>query len=254
MYKYQLDSPKPPIFEQIEAERLHRKQRLTAALRLFARFGLDDGIGGSITARDPELKDHFWVNPLGVSLRNIQVSDLILVNSEGKAIEGDKSADPVIAIQCQIHLARPAIVAVAYAHSVYGRSWSSLGRMLDPISQDSCAFYQDHSVFDDCTGVELELEDGKRIAQTLGEGKAVILRNQGMLTVGHSVDEAAWWFIAMERACQAQLLAEAAGNPVRLAHDTARLTYHQMGSHLVGWSNFQSLYQMIVRLQPDLLS
>ena len=254
MYKYQLDSPKPPIFEQIEAERLHRKQRLTAALRLFARFGLDDGIGGSITARDPELKDHFWVNPLGVSLRNIRVSDLILVNSEGQAIEGDKSANPIIAIQCQIHVARPAIVAVAYAHSVYGKSWSSIGRRLDPISQESCAFYQDHSVFDDYTGGELESEEGKRIAKTLGEGKAVILRNQGMLTVGHSVDEAAWWFMAMERACQAQLLAEAAGNPVILAHETARLTYHQVGLHLVGWSNFQSLYEMIVRLQPELLS
>jgi ribulose-5-phosphate 4-epimerase/fuculose-1-phosphate aldolase len=215
---------------------------------------LDDGIATSITARDPELKDHFWVNPVGVPLRNIRVSDLILVNSEGKAIEGDKAANPIIAIHTQIHFARPAVVAVAYAHSVYGKSWSSLGRMLDPISQESCAFYQDHSVFDDDTGVEIDLEAGKRIAKTLGEGKAVILRNQGMLTVGHSVDEAAWWFMAMERSCQAQLLAEAAGNPDILAHDTARLTYHQVGSHLVGWSNFQSLYKMIVRLQPELLN
>ncbi|HEY9690753.1 MAG TPA: class II aldolase/adducin family protein [Oculatellaceae cyanobacterium] len=253
MHRYQLDSPKPPIFEQIEADRLHRKQRLTAALRLFARFGLDDGIASTITARDPQLKDHFWVNPCGMSLRNIRVSDLILVNTEGKAIEGDKSPHPAIAIHSQIHIARPAVVAVVYAHSVYGKSWSSLGRMLDPITHESCAFYQDHSVFDDSTAVELESEQAKRIAKTLGEGKAVILRNQAMLTVGHSVDEAAWWFIAMERACQAQLLAEAAGNPVILAHDTARLTYHQVGTHLVGWSNFQSLYKMIVRLQPELL-
>ena len=60
----------------------------------------------------------------------------------------------------------------------------------------------------------LDTEEGKRIGHALGENKAVILRNHGLLTVGHSVDEAAWWFITMERTCQAQLLAMAAGTPV----------------------------------------
>ena len=51
--------------------------------------------------------------------------------------------------------------------------------------------------------------------------KAAILRNHGLLTVGHTVDEAAWWFITMERCCQAQLLAEAAGTPVPIDDETA---------------------------------
>ena len=60
----------------------------------------------------------------------------------------------------------------------------------------------------------LDLEEGKRIGAALGDNKAVILRNHGLLTVGHSVDAAVWTFITMERSCQAQLLAEAAGTPV----------------------------------------
>ena len=104
------------------------------------------------------------------------------------------------------------MVAAAHAHSIYGKSWSALGRILDPITQDVCAFYEDHAVFDDYTGVVLDLEEGKRIAHALGDNKAAILRNHGLLTVGHSVDEAAWWFITMERSCQAQLLASPAGN------------------------------------------
>jgi ribulose-5-phosphate 4-epimerase/fuculose-1-phosphate aldolase len=60
-------------------------------------------------------------------------------------------------------------------------------------------------------GVVLDLEEGKRIAHELGDCKAAILRNHGLLTVGHSVEEAAWWFITMERSCHAQLIAEAAG-------------------------------------------
>ena len=105
------------------------------------------------------------------------------------------------------------MIAAAHAHSIYGKSWSSLGRLLDPITQDVCAFYEDHALFDDYTGVVLDLEEGKRIAHALGDSKAVILRNHGLLTVGHSVDEAAWWFITMERSCQAQLLAVGGGRP-----------------------------------------
>ena len=113
-------------------------------------------------------------------------------------------------------------MAAAHAHSIYGKSWSTLGRLLDPLTQDACAFYEDHALFDDYTGVVLDLEEGKRIAHALGDDKAVILRNHGLLTVGHSVDEAAWWFITMERSCQAQLLAEAAGTPVLIDEDSAR--------------------------------
>ncbi|WP_324634413.1 class II aldolase/adducin family protein [Phormidium sp. CCY1219] len=114
-------------------------------------------------------------------------------------------------------------------------------------------YQEDHAVFDDYTGVVLDLDEGDRLAQTLGDRKAVILRNHGLLTVGHSVDEAAWWFITMERSCQAQLMAEAAGTPILIRPEIAQLTYTQVGTHYMGWFSFQSLYDMIVRQQPDLL-
>src|SRR4029079_10386687 len=91
------------------------------------------------------------------------------------------------------------------------------------------------SLFDDFTGVVLDIEEGKRIGVALGEHKAVILRNHGLLTVGHSVEEAAWWFITMERTCQAQLLAEAAGTPVLIDAECAAATARQVGSDRRGW-------------------
>jgi len=66
------------------------------------------------------------------------------------------------------------------------------------------------------------------------------------------VDEAAWWFVTMERTCQAQLLAEAAGTPKLIDPDTARLTAGQIGTHQAGWLGYQSLYEWIARLEPDL--
>lgn len=246
--------PQPPIFASVEDERLHRKQRLAAALRLFGRFGFSEGIAGHITARDPERLDHFWVNPFGMHFSLIRASDLILVSDRGEVVHGNQPVnEAAFAIHSQIHAARPDVVAVAHSHSVYGKSWSSLGRLLDPLTQDACSFYQDHSLFNDYTGVVLEIEEGRRIAQILGKNKAMILRNHGLLTVGHSVDEAAWWFITMERSCQAQLLAEAAGKPVFIESDRARLTQRQVGSHKMGWFSFQPLYDMIVRQQPELL-
>src|ERR1700704_1648272 len=162
----------------IEQERLHRKQNLAAAFRLFSRFGFDEGVAGHITARDPELTDHFWVNPFGMHFGQVRVSDLILVNDSGEVVEGGRPVNAAaFAIHSQVHRARPDVIAAAHAHSLYGKSWSSLGRLLDPITQDACAFYGDHALFDDYTGVVLDLEEGRRISAALGERKAVILRN-----------------------------------------------------------------------------
>jgi ribulose-5-phosphate 4-epimerase/fuculose-1-phosphate aldolase len=243
-----------PQFANVEDERHHRKVRLAAAFRLFGRFGFDEGVAGHITARDPQYPDCFWVNPFGMNFGRIHVSDLILVNHEGKVVDGDGSLNQAaFAIHSQIHGARPDVIAAAHAHSIYGKSWSTLGRLLDPLTQDACAFFEDHALFDDYTGPVLEPDEAKRIAHALGDKKAVILRNHGNLTVGHSVDEAAWWFVTMERTCQAQLLAEAAGRPILIAEEYARLTAPQAGSHAAGWFAFQPLFDKISWEQPDLL-
>lgn len=237
----------------IDEERLHRKQRLAAGFRLFGKFGFDEGVAGHITARDPELLDHFWVNPFGKSFKQICVSDLLLVSHTGEVVEGNASVNgAAFAIHSQVHAARPDVVAAAHSHSIYGKSWSSLGRLLDPITQDACAFHGDHGLFDDFTGVVLDVEEGQRIGSALGEHKAVILRNHGLLTVGHSVEEAVWWFVTMERSCQAQLLAEAAGTPVLIGDKMATLTARQVGSHAAGWYSFQPLWDVITAEQPDL--
>jgi len=246
--------PSPPTFARPEEERRHRKQRLAAAFRLFARYGFDEGVAGHITARDPERLDHFWVNPFGMHFRQIRASDLILVNDRGTVVEGNYPVNgAAFAIHSQVHAARPDVVAAAHSHSLHGKAWSSLGRPLDPITQDSCAFYEDHGLFADFTGVVYQTSEGERIAEALGQHKAVILRNHGLLTVGHTVEEAAWWFLAMDRSCHAQLLAEAAGEPVKIDSVNAAMTREQIGSHAAGWFQAQPYFSLIIHEQPDLL-
>jgi ribulose-5-phosphate 4-epimerase/fuculose-1-phosphate aldolase len=243
----------PPVFDTLEEERLHRKQELAAAFRIFGRFGFSEGVAGHITARDPEHADRFWVNPFGMSFSQIKVSDLILVDNQGTVVEGSRPVNTAaFCIHSQVHQARPDAVAAAHAHSLHGKAFSSLGILLDPLTQDACAFYQDHGLYDDYRGVVNDIEDGKRIATALGPHKAVILQNHGLLTVGHSVAEAAWWFVTMERSCQAQLLAMAAGTPRRIDSDTALLVRSQIGFPLAGWFQFRPLWDQVVASDPDL--
>jgi ribulose-5-phosphate 4-epimerase/fuculose-1-phosphate aldolase len=244
----------PPTFDTIEAERQHRKERLAGSLRIFGRLGFGEGVAGHITARDPELLDHFWVNPFGMSFRHVRVSDLILVNHQGEVVHGNKPVNrAAFVIHAAVHAARPDVVAAAHAHSVHGKAFSSLGRLLDPITQDACAFYEDHTVVTEGGGmVVLEEEAGKALAAGLGPHKAAIHQNHGLFTVGQSVDEAVWWFVTMERSCQAQLLAQAAGTPKLIPAEGARYTRDQTAFPLAGWFSFQPLWDEIVRTDPDL--
>src|ERR1700704_233132 len=90
MAELTLVAPPRPDFQSAAQERLHRKERLAAAFRLFARYGFDEGVAGHITARDPERPDCFWVNPFGVYFGPIRVSDLVLVDDRGEVIEGNR--------------------------------------------------------------------------------------------------------------------------------------------------------------------
>ncbi|MFT4670973.1 MAG: ribulose-5-phosphate 4-epimerase/fuculose-1-phosphate aldolase [Pseudohongiellaceae bacterium] len=244
----------PPKYSSVEEERIDRKNRLTATFRLFGKFGFDEGVAGHVTVRDPELSDHFWVNPFGVSFKQMKVSDLILVNHDGDIVEGKHTLlnQAAFAIHSRIHKNLPHVTAAAHTHSVYGKTWSSLGRLLDPITQDSCAFYDDHVLFDDFSGVVLDVSEGDRISKALDKNKAAILQNHGLLTVGNTVDEAAWWYITMERTCQAQLLAEAAGKPKMIRPEIATLTNKQVGSPLAGWFSFKPLFDVMSEEQPSL--
>ncbi len=244
----------PPTFADVADERTHRKAKLAGALRIFGRLGFGEGVAGHITVRDPEFPDHFWVNPFGKSFRHIRSSDLILVNHDGDVVYGTSPVNrAAFVLHAAIHQARPEVIAAAHAHSPYGKSWSSLGRKLDPITQDACAFFEDHTVISEQGGaVVLDVAAGREIASKFPTGKAAIHQNHGLFTVGSTVDEAAFWFITMERSCQAQLMAEAAGTPLLIADKAATYTRENTAHSIAGWFNFQPLWQEICHTDPQL--
>ncbi|KAK3635422.1 hypothetical protein LTR56_014706 [Elasticomyces elasticus] len=237
------DSAKPsslhkiPEFTDKYAERQWAKEHMAAAFRTFARLGWADGASGHISLRDPVDPELFWINPYAKHFALMKASDLVLIDHAGKPMEATThqvNAAGFI-IHSSIHQARPDLNAVAHMHSPYGRAWSCFGRGLEMLNQDSCMFYRGLKVYEGFGGVVLAREEGQRIANALGSsGKNLILQNHGLLTAGATVDEAAASFIALERACQAQLLAEggaANGIPKKLVGEEEALYSYRVSGY-----------------------
>ncbi|KAI9057868.1 class II aldolase/adducin domain-containing protein [Trametes sanguinea] len=247
--------PALPKFASKEKEREFLKFRLAQAFRIFGKLGYDEGVAGHITVRDSIRPDCFWVNPFGKHFSLIQPSDLILVDHHGKVQAEESGPNKLLntaafMIHSAIHAARPDVNCAAHSHSVYGRAFSTFGRHLDMITQDSCAFYQDHGVYDQYGGVVLNEDEGAHIVKALGDKKAVILQNHGILVASDTIEATVHFFIAMEKSCQVQLLADAAAaghgkKPVIINDADAKMSHSVVGTMYGGWFSGQPHFQLL---------
>jgi len=99
---------------------------------------------------------------------------------------------------------------------------------------------QDHVLYTSFNGIVLAEKEGKDIAACLGNKKAALLQNHGLLTVGETVEAAVFWFLSMEKCCRAQLMADAAaggrgGATCKIGDEEAVFTYKTIGTPLAGW-------------------
>ena len=248
--------PDRPRFESYAQERQHLKERLVAACRAFHIHGFDYGFAGHLTVRDPEHPHLYWTNPMAVHFSKVRVSNLILADHDGRVVEGRYAINRAgFVLHAAVHEMHPDIVAMCHAHTVYGTAFAALGKKLDPISQDAAAFYEDHAVIGAEAGqVAVEVKAGGSVAAHFKGVKAAIHRNHGLLTASrHSIEAAAFWFIALERCCQQQLLIEASGHkPMLVPHEKALYSREHVGSEYIGWLHFQTIWTQLVEDQPDM--
>ena len=223
-----------PVITDPNELREHRKRRLALAYRVFGAMGWGSLGDGHISARDPERLDCFWLGRYGVPFRFMTPADLVLVHADG-TVEGGHINVAAYYIHAPLHEARPEVVAAAHCHTPYGTPFSAAVTKLEPISQEACAFFGDHEIFDDEEVNIGSTDGGKRIAAAIGEARAAILRNHGLLTVGTSVDAAAGYFLMMERSAEVQVKAREA-KPI--GADAARRV-HDMFDEREAWQVFQ---------------
>ena len=242
----------PPVFERVEDERRHRLERLAGVCRLFGREGFSEGLLGHVTVRDPEHATRLWANPVGVSFNQMKVSDLVQADHEGNLTYGNRPVNPVgLLLHSAIHRARPEATAVCHAHSTYGSAWSTFGRPVDPLTQDTAVFFHDQAIIRE-PRVAMDAAEADAFAEAFGDNKVGIQVGHGIFTTGASVDEAAWWFMSFDKACHVQLLAQAAGMPEQWPPDAAAGIKAALGSQQFGWLSFQTLWDEIIATDSDL--
>jgi ribulose-5-phosphate 4-epimerase/fuculose-1-phosphate aldolase len=195
-----------------EGEAVLRRQ-LAAAYRLVDHFGWTELIYGHLTARVPGEAPHFLINPFGLNYDEVTASNLVKIDLDGNVI--GESAHPVnyagFVIHSAVHMAHAARHRVVmHTHTRAGMAVCAIKEGLLPVSMNATAFHG-KLAYHDYEGPSLDLDERSRLLKNLGDNSAMMLRNHGLLTTGRSVPEAFLRLYRLERACQTQLDAAAAG-------------------------------------------
>ncbi|GFZ51942.1 Meiotically up-regulated gene 14 protein [Saitozyma sp. JCM 24511] len=239
------------------------KLHLAVAFRFWGKMGYGEGISGHITVRDPILRDHFWMNPFGVHFSSMTISKLVLVTPDGYVHPTLGAQLPInmagFYIHSAIHHARPEVEAAGHCHSLHGKAWSAFGRPVDITTQDSCLFYDNQAVYHNFGGIVLAAEEGANIAKALGpRNKCAILQNHGLLTLGHTVDECAYLFSALDKQCKVQLMIEAAAaggiKKSIIDDEDAKFTAATIQYHENVYYNLNPEVQLILEREPGVLN
>ncbi len=244
----------PSVRERVSPEEWQVRVDLAAAYRLVHLHGWDHLIYNHISARVPGRDEHFLINPWGFCYEEITASSLVKLDLEGNPVDetpyGVNRAGFVI--HGAIHGARSDTKCVVHTHSDEGVAIAALEDGLLPISMAAMRFY-DNIGYHDYEGPAVDLDEQERLVHSLGPHMALILRNHGLLTVGPNVAAA---FIAMyhlQKACQAQVLAQSCGRvvmPTPEARDHPQMTSWRRGEG-IGESEWPAMLRRLDRIDSS---
>ncbi|GAB3627077.1 aldolase [Pandoraea terrae] len=199
-----------------DAERQMRVD-LAACYRLVALNGWDDLIYTHISAMVPNEPGHFLINPFGLAFDEITASNLVKITLDGTIVgESEYSVNVTgFALHGAVHAARPDAICVMHLHNTDGIAVSIQPHGLLPISQHALRFHE-RLGYHDYEGLAFSPAEGERLAASLAQHPAMLLRNHGTLTVGRTVAEAYVLMATLCKACEIQLKALAGGAPPHL--------------------------------------
>ena len=204
--------------------------QLAAAYRIFDMLDWTQLIFNHITLRVPGPEPRFLINPFGLRYNEITASNLVLVDLEGNALRDTQW--PVnragFVIHSAIHASVPEAHCVMHTHTTTG---SAVACLKDGLSPDNFygAMLHGQVAYHDFEGVTTDPDEKDRLVRDIGDKKAVILRHHGLLSWGHDVPEAFLTLWTLQRACDVQIAAAAAGAVGKIAADVLAKTMHQGG-------------------------
>lgn len=195
------------------------RQKLIDAGRVMYSEGLGDYVAGHISLRLPDDPGRFLMKPAGIGIEEMSQNNIIIVDLDGQKVEGVSNRHNEVFIHSEVLRARPDVNSVVHAHPIHAVAFSSLGKELRAVGNDGTLFHGGVPIFAETTDLITTKERGAAVACTLEDRPALILRNHGIVATGGSVAESVWMSMKLEKACQTQMLAEAAGGPKLFVKD-----------------------------------
>ena len=179
------------------------REKLAAACHILAKEGHADGVLGHLTARLGP--DTFLMKPRGFGLEEVSAEDMVIINLEGQKVSGNHPPHNEIPIHSEIFRARPEVQCVVHTHPFYSTAFAATGEELKPVSHEGCLFWPGVPRFTQMTDLVVTKDQGKLLAQCLGDRRAVLMGSHGIAVVGRSIEEAAISAIFLEKASHIQL-------------------------------------------------
>ncbi|WP_426217803.1 aldolase [Pseudomonas sp. DWRC2-2] len=193
------------------------REDLALALRAAASHGLGEGICNHFSVAIPGSDDLFLLNPRGLMWGEIQADDIVMINSLGDKVAGQHEVEPTaMFIHAAIHqITRK--VCVLHTHMPFATALTlTEGGALDTtLSQNAMRFHGRIAVDHEYNGLALDTSEGIRIANAMGRADIGFLGNHGVVVCGERIDYAYDDLYYLERACNAQVLAESTGQRLR---------------------------------------
>jgi ribulose-5-phosphate 4-epimerase/fuculose-1-phosphate aldolase len=149
------------------------------------------------------------MKPAAMGLDEITPDDLILLDYEGQVVEGHRRRHEEFPIHSEVLRVRPDVTCVVHTHPRYGIAFAARGGGLRPVSHEGSFFWPPGvPIFDEFTDLVRTREQGAAVAAALGQGRALFLRNHGVVVAGTTIAEGVWLALSLERAAELQLLAQ----------------------------------------------
>jgi ribulose-5-phosphate 4-epimerase/fuculose-1-phosphate aldolase len=208
------------------AETQQARIDLAAVFRTTARLNMHEGVCNHISVMLPGRR--FLINPKGVAFERITASGLLVIDEHGKTIEGVGRAPTTgFTIHTRVHLNHPRAKIVMHLHAPYSTAITAIkGGRVQMIHQNSTRFFGDIAYDDHFNGIADATGEGERMAAAMGDKRVLFLANHGVVIVADTLAQAFDDFYYLERACQVQILAMQAGQPLNVMPDEMAQSTH----------------------------
>jgi ribulose-5-phosphate 4-epimerase/fuculose-1-phosphate aldolase len=219
------------------------KEKLALACRILGTEGQDDMDLGHVSVRSPDHPDRMIIKGKGLCLSEIHEDDLVSVDFNYRKIDGRRDLHGELPIHIEIYRARKDVHSIVHTHPLYATAFSATEQILRPVNNEGVLFAKPLPYFDKETDLIVAPAQGISLSETLGDAKAVIMKNHGIVVVGQSIEQATVYAYLLEKTIKTLFVAKVFGEPTWTDDEEAA----KKADHIFSGNRIQAIWDTLRR-------